>query len=87
MSHFTRASFWESYRCLPPEIQDIADKSYASLRENPRHPSLRLKRAGQLWSVRVSDNYRALGLDHDVGIVWFWIGDHKTYDLLLKRRK
>ena len=87
MSHFTRASFWESYRRLPQEIQDIADKSYGLLRENPRHPSLHLKRIGQLWSVRVTDNYRALGLESDIGIVWFWIGDHREYDLLLKRRK
>ena len=87
MNHFTRASFWETYRQLPLEIQEIADKSYALLRENPRHPSLHFKRIGPLWSVRVTDNYRALGLDAEVGIVWFWIGKHTDYDFLVKRRK
>jgi hypothetical protein len=85
VNHFTRPSFWDFYAKLPSEIQVLADKNYQLLKENPRHPSLQLKQIGRLWSVRITDNYRALGLDSNVGIVWFWIGQHGEYEKLLKR--
>jgi hypothetical protein len=34
--------------------------------------------------VRVGLRYRALGVEVDDGIVWFWIGSHSDYDRLLK---
>ncbi len=86
MNHFTRPGFWDFYHRLLPEIQTLADKNYALLKENPRHPSLQLKQIGRLWSVRINDDYRALGLDDAVGIVWFWIGRHDEYERLLKNR-
>jgi hypothetical protein len=62
----------------------LADKNFSLLREDLRHPSLRLKKAGDFWSVRVGISYRALGKKRDEGIVWFWIGTHAEYDQLLK---
>jgi hypothetical protein len=50
------------------------------LKENPRHPSLQLKRIEELWSVRVGQHYRALGIDAPGGIQWIWIGSHADYD-------
>lgn len=85
MNHFTHPKFWQSYEQLPEHIKLIADKQYALLRVNPRHPSLHLKPIRELWSVRVNDDYRALGLDDTLGIVWFWIGKHSEYEALLKR--
>ena len=43
MNHFTTADFWYCYRQLPAEIQELADKNFALLRQNPHHPSLRLR--------------------------------------------
>ena len=88
MSHFTLPRFWEYYSQLPKEIQKLADKNYELLKAEPLHPSLQLKKVGrfkQLWSVRVGEHYRALGLDKPEGIVWFWIGTHSEYDHLLDR--
>ena len=85
MNHYTRKSFWDAYALLPVEIQTLADKNYALLKENPKHPSLHFKQIGQLWSVRIGIGYRALGLDSEVGVVWFWIGTHTEYDSLLNR--
>jgi hypothetical protein len=51
--HFASPSFWEAYAKLPEEIRALADRSYALLKKNPRHPSLRLKKIGRFWSVRV----------------------------------
>lgn len=86
MNHFTDSRFWKAYALLPAEIQALADKNYALLRDNAVHPSLELKRIGDLWSVRVGLHYRALGLNDETGIVWFWIGSHAEYDQILRRR-
>jgi hypothetical protein len=84
VKHFTTPDFWFLYRILPKGIQILADRNFLLLKENPRHPSLRLKKVGPLWSVRVGLNYRALGRERAEGIVWFWIGTHDEYDSLLK---
>jgi hypothetical protein len=60
LNHFTTSDFWENYHSLPLTIQKVADKQYQLLKENPNHPSLNLKKIGDLWSVRVTKNYRAL---------------------------
>jgi hypothetical protein len=83
MKHFTVPSFWESYEKLPADIKDQADKNYLLLKENPTHPSLHFKKIGNYYSVRVSLRYRALGIEHTDGIVWFWIGTHAEYDRLI----
>jgi hypothetical protein len=51
--HFAGPSFWEGYAKLPENIRALADKNYALLKENPRHPSLQLKKVGRFWSVHV----------------------------------
>ncbi|WP_425590791.1 hypothetical protein [Cyanobacterium sp. DS4] len=61
----------------------MADQKYKLLKENYRHPSLKLKIIRTLWAVRVTDNYRALGVDESDGILWFWIGDHDQYEQIL----
>ena len=72
---------------LPREIQELADKQFARLKENPTHPSLRFKRIGSVWSVRVGRSYRAIGIEDEDDMVWVWIGSHKEYDLLLKQAR
>ena len=83
MKHYTSSDFWQCYEQLPFEIQELADKNYELLKDNPRHPSLQLKRIEELWSVRVGQRYRALGIDADGGIQWIWIGSHAEYDQII----
>lgn len=83
MNHFASPAFWVAYRALPGEIQSVADKNFSLLRENPRHPSLRLKKVGAFWSVRVGRGHRAVARDRAEGLVWFWIGPHDQYDRLI----
>ena len=80
MKHFASSDFWADYGRLPEQIRDLADKSFELLKANPRHPSLQLKRIEELWSVRVGQHYRALGIDAPEGIQWIWIGSHAEYD-------
>ena len=86
MKHRATASFWRLYRALPEYVRTQANKSFELLRETPRHPSLHPKRVGEVWSVRVSMNYRALALalENNEGFDWFWIGTHAEYDRLLR---
>ncbi|WP_017721744.1 ParE family toxin-like protein [Kamptonema formosum] len=86
LKHFTTPEFWECYRQLPREIQELADKNYELLKADPKHPSLHFKQIGSLRSVRVGKNYRALGLDKPEGVLWFWIGSHSDYDAILGQK-
>ena len=83
MKHLASPRFWTLYEALPPEIRSLADKNFALLRSNPRHPSLHFKRVGDLWAVRVGDHYRALGTEVKEGIYWIWIGTHAEYDKIV----
>lgn len=78
--------FWVWYQALPAEVRELADRSFALLKSDPRHPSLHFKRPGELWSVRVGDHYRALGTDVRDGIYWVWIGTHAEYDKIIRHR-
>ena len=89
MRSFARKSFWEAYRRLPDHVRRQARESYRFFVLDPRHPSLEFKRVSQrspVYSVRVSIDYRALGVMDHGDIVWFWIGAHHEYDRLLARR-
>jgi len=68
---------------MPAEVRATADKNYALLKQNPKHPSLHFKKIGPLWSVRVGEKWRALGHDVEDGVNWFWIGTHEEYDKLV----
>jgi hypothetical protein len=82
--HFAVTSFWDQYDLLPPPIKRLADKNYQLLKQNPKHPSLHFKKIRQqLYSVRVGEHYRALGLEKAGDLYWFWIGSHAEYDKIL----
>ena len=53
MNHFTTPDFWYCYRHLPKEVRDLADKNFALLRQDPQHPSLRLRKVGAFWRAAV----------------------------------
>ncbi len=83
MRHFASSDFWLAYRRLPEPVRSLADKNYELLKTNPQHPSLHFKKVGQLWSVRIGLRYRALAIEVDEGLLWFWIGSHADYDALI----
>lgn len=82
--------FWRLLNELPEDIIELAGKNYRLWQENPQHPSLHFKKlagAGDRFSVRVGDHYRAIGWKlKDGSVEWVWIGSHADYDQLLKRR-
>jgi hypothetical protein len=83
VKHFASPGFWEAYEKLPESVRALADKNYALLKENPRRPSLQLKKVGRFWSVRVGSRYRALAVEENQNLIWFWIGSHADYDAIV----
>ena len=74
-------SFWRRFENLPPDIQALARQKYRLWLGHPFQASLHFKevRPG-VWSVRINQNYRALGQECGDIIVWYWIGTHDDYD-------
>ena len=83
MRSATLPSFWETHKNLDMTVKSRAKKAYRLWIENPFHPSLHFKCINSeedIWSVRITLNFRALGvLDGDT-VTWFWIGSHKDYE-------
>ena len=81
------ASFHRDFDRLPRAVQRRARAAYRRFAADPHHPGLQFKRlnaALPLWSVRVSESYRAVGVRRGENeIVWFFIGSHADYDKLL----
>ncbi|MGE5238761.1 MAG: hypothetical protein ACM3ON_08165 [Chloroflexota bacterium] len=88
MTSRTTEAFWKSYRELPEQTKKEARKAYRNFKKNPYHPSLHFKRIHStrpIFSLRITKDYRAVGIEHDNHIIWFWIGSHGDYDNLLKQ--
>ena len=88
MKSRTTSRFWDAYADLPERIKRRARKAYELFGQNPRHPSLRFKKvhgSRPIYSVRITRDYRAVGIQKDESVIWFWIGSHEDYDQLLDR--
>ena len=88
MEHRAETDFWQAYEALPQDVSSRADKQFSLLQDNPQHPSVQFKKIGErrgqeIWSARVTLNFRALAIKRPYGYLWFWIGDHNTYDTLI----
>ncbi len=88
MNSTTTERFWKCYAALPAEVRSQAKEAYALFVKDPYYPSLHFKRIHStrpIFSVRISIDYRAVGIVEGNEITWFWIGLHAEYDHLLKR--
>jgi len=80
-----RPSFWRALAALDPTVREAARRAYRLFETDPGHPSLRFKKlAGRddIWSVRINQQYRAVGERHGDKVIWFWIGSHNAFDQL-----
>jgi mRNA-degrading endonuclease RelE of RelBE toxin-antitoxin system len=84
----TSEAFRRDLNQLPPRVRRLAREVYRMFSRDPQHPSLKFKKLppfDDIWSVRINNNYRAIGRMKDDVIVWFFIGSHADYDSLLER--
>ena len=80
--------FRNAFARLPKDIQRQARKAYQKFQDSPDYPGLHFKKIyarREIYSIRITQNYRALGILQDDEIVWFWIGSHAEYNNLLKK--
>ena len=85
MNSRTRPSFWRAYARLSEPNRKAARRAYALFAENPGHPSLRFKKLGgydHVWSVRINEQCRAIGVREGETIIWIWVGTHNEFDNL-----
>ncbi len=81
--------FRDAFERLPKSVQEQARRKYQIFKENPYHNSLQFKLVKHnppTYSVRIGENYRALGVREGDRISWYWIGTHADYDKLLSQR-
>jgi hypothetical protein len=80
-----RPSFWRAYELLAPSVRLRARLAYELFMANPDHPSLRFKKlqgSAGIWSVRINEQYRAVGVRAGDPIERIWIGSHNQFDKL-----
>jgi hypothetical protein len=84
-STFEQPGFSKYFKKLPQPIREKAFKALKNFEENDQSDfsrGLEFKRirgSKTLHSIRIDDNYRALGhKDGDV-LRWYWIGPHDEY--------
>jgi mRNA-degrading endonuclease RelE of RelBE toxin-antitoxin system len=85
VKHRANPKFWKFHEQLPEEIQKLASENFELLKRDARHPSLHFKKVGRMWSVRIGIHYRAIAVEDETDMVWFWIGHHSEYDRLIGR--
>lgn len=85
MKHRATGRFWELYSALPEGVRQLADKSFLLLTKDRGHPSLRFKKVGKFWSVRVGMTHRALATSDGDDFIWVWIGLHDEYDRMISK--
>ncbi|MGM0568328.1 MAG: hypothetical protein ACQESB_03820 [Elusimicrobiota bacterium] len=86
MKSKTTDQFWACYNKLPKKIQARAQNAYNIFLRTPYYPSLHFKRVHStrpIFSIRISRDYRAIGVMKEDKIIWFWIGSHADYNKLL----
>ena len=84
----TTERFWKCYANIPIAVRKQAKEAYKQFMKDPYYPSLHFKQIHStrpIFSVRITINYRAIGIIQGEEIVWFWIGSHADYNNLLKQ--
>jgi hypothetical protein len=64
-------------------VKKSAKQAFLLFEQDASHPGLRFKKLqarDDLWSVRISDQYRAVGIREGDSIEWIWIGSHNDFD-------
>jgi len=83
MNDFASRNFWRLYNALPANIQELADKKFDLLKTGATHPSLHFKKVGRFWSACIGLQHRALAVEVDDGLLWFWLGNHSEYERII----
>ena len=87
MTSQTTKQFQKLLAELPPHVQKLARKTFATWMRDPWHASLQFKQihtTRPIFSARVGLEWRAVCVRADDTALWFFIGSHADYDKLIK---
>ncbi|MBW7886891.1 MAG: hypothetical protein H3C35_00845 [Bacteroidetes bacterium] len=79
MNHAAVETFQKEYARLPLKIQKCVDNNFEVIKQYPNHPLLRLMNVEEYYSMRIDTRYRAVGIQEDDTIIWFWVGNYSQY--------
>ena len=72
--------FKKAYQKLPEQLQEQVDRKLLLLEENPRHPSLRIKKIAEtpdIWEASITMKYRITFQISEGVIILRVIGEHE----------
>jgi len=73
-------TFKRTYQALPDSIKKKVKKQLAFLRENPKHPSLRIHKLNDEWEFYVDIHYRCIFEQKGNVYILLVVGTHKIVD-------
>lgn len=83
LKNFFKPEFGKRFQKLPSHIREKAFKAFKNFEEQNQSTfsrGLEFKQIkGTLHSIRIDDNYRALGYKAIDIMYWEWIGTHDEY--------
>lgn len=74
------SEFKKNYKKMPTIIQDKLKKQLQFLKENPKHPSLRIHRLNDEWEFYVDIHYRCFFYMEENKYILLTIGTHRIVD-------
>lgn len=86
MKSRTTAQFRKQFADLLKLIQEQTRKAYRQFEQDSSYPGLRFKKVHPklpIYSARINRDYRAVGQLSEDTVIWFWVGSHAEYELLL----
>jgi hypothetical protein len=86
MQSYTTRQYRVCFAKLPAAVKRTARAAFRKWQTDPFHPGLHFKpirRNHAIYSVRITRDWRALGVREGDKIAWFWIGSHAEYDRLV----
>lgn len=87
MNSRTTKAFRDALNRLSPELRKQAKEAYQQFKNDPFSPGLNFEEVNaqkRIWCVRITKNFRALGIRDRDDITWYWIGSRREYE---KRKK
>lgn len=88
MKSHTTETFRQLLAKAPEPVRTKARIAFGLWAENPSHPSLRFKKVHStlpVYSARIDLNWRVLCVVKEDTAIWFWMGPHEAYELVLKQ--
>jgi hypothetical protein len=86
MNSVTTDKFRIAFAQLPKHIQKSTREAYHMWTNDPGYPALLFKKihsSREIYSVRITLDYRALALKEGDTYIWFWVGSNAIYDKMV----